>query len=301
MSEFSCKLCNYSTHSKFNYNRHLLSNKHLENESNNFKYVCECGKRYKKNNGLWKHKQKCSTQLKNVQKDREIYKNLVHTLINNNAEWQNKYTELQNIFIEEGKELRNTIINMQPQSNTINNTQNVENIQNIHNTFNLHVFLNETCKDAMNIDDFIDSIKISIEDLKNLAKNGYIEGISDLLIKNLKELDITQRPLHCSDLKRETIYIKDKKNWNKENDERRHLTKIATDITRLNTIALQNEYQKVYPHCLTDIKSKEHDEYGKIAYEAFGGKIDIDKANKKLFRNIMKFVTIDKNNLVNLT
>lgn len=150
----------------------------------------------------------------------------------------------------------------------------------------------------MNIDDFIDSIQITIEDLKNLAKNGYVEGMSDLLIKNLKQLDVTKRPLHCSDLKRESIYIRDKNLWNKGDDKKKRLSKIATDITRLNTIALQGEYQNRYPHCLIDTKSKEHGEYGKIAYEAFGGKIDIDKANKKLFHNIMKYVVIDKNTFV---
>ena len=132
----------------------------------------------------------------------------------------------------------------------------------------------------MNIDEFIDSIEISIEDLKHLGKIGYVEGISDLFMKNLEELDITKRPLHCSDMKRETVYIRDKNLWTKENDQKVRLTKVATDIVRLNTIALQNKYQEMYPNCLTDVKSNEHKEYGKIAYEAFGGLLDIEKANK---------------------
>ena len=327
-SDFFCDLCLYSTDSKFNFARHLLSIKHLENEANNCNYVCECGKRFKKNNGLWKHKKKCEIFLddkedeeKEVEEkddedsdnDSEMWKDMVYTLVNKNTEWQNKYEELQNSFIEEGKEFRNAMINMQSSAN-ITNVQNIQNIQNIQNTqntqntqniqntktntFNLNFFLNETCKDAMNIDDFIDSIQITIDDLKNLAKNGYVEGMSNLFIKNLEQLDVTKRPLHCSDLKRESIYIRDKNLWNKGDNKKKRLTKIATDITRLNTTALQGEYQKKYPHCLTDTKSKEHDEYGKIAYEAFGGKIDIDKANKKLFHNIMKYVVIDKNNFV---
>jgi hypothetical protein len=146
----------------------------------------------------------------------------------------------------------------------------------------------------MNIDDFIDSIQVTVEDIKHLGKAGYVEGMSQLLIKSLEELDITQRPLHCSDIKRETIYIRDKNLWTKESDQKVRLTKIAMDISRINTTVLQNEYQKLYPNCLTDFKSKEHEEYGKIAYEAFGGKLNIDKANKKLFRNIMKMVSISK-------
>ena len=107
-------------------------------------------------------------------------------------------------------------------------------------------------------------------------------------------MDVTQRPLHCSDIKREIIHIRDKSSWDKDNSQKVRLTGIATDIARLHTIALQDKYQKEYPNCLTNFKSKEHNEYGKIAYEAFGGKLDLDNANKKLFRNILKVVTIDK-------
>lgn len=325
-----CERCSYSTKNKYDFSRHLLSNKHLEKHTNEFNYVCECGKKYKNNNGLWKHKKKCVVVLKcgeDGENDTTIWKYMVETLVTKNTEWQNKYEDLQNTFIEEGKEFRNTIVNMQPQlqlqphanitnniitnnntlnntnhntNNTNNNTNNTLNNTN-NNTFNLQFFLNDTCKDAMDIDDFINSIEVTISDLKNLGKIGYVEGMSDLLIKKLKEIDITKRPLHCSDLKRETVYIRDKHLWNKENIEKKKLTKIATDISRLNTIALQGKYQEEYPNCLTDFKSKEHEEYGKIAYEAFGGKLDIDTANKKLFKSLMRFVAIDKNNFINYT
>ena len=250
--------------------------------------MCLCGKAYKGRDGLWRHQQKCpiiSLDGNEIYKEDEIQmQGLVKTLINQN-------TELQKTLVEESKEFRDTIVTMQQQQlqqqSTIINTQN--------NTFNLQFFLNETCKDAMNMDEFIDSIQVTIEDLKHLGKKGYVEGMSNLFIKNLEELDISKRPLHCSDEKRETIYIRDKNSWKKETDQKNYLTSIATDICRINTIALQNDYQKKYPHCLTDTKSKEHEEYGKIAYEAFGGKLDIDKANKKLFRNIMKAAVIKKN------
>jgi len=286
---YKCNFCNYRTIFKSNYIRHKLSEKHNERIVDDYKFVCLCGKAYKGRDGLWRHQQKCS--FISLDGD-EIYEDedetqlqgLVKTLINQN-------TELQKTLVEESKEFRDTIVTMQQQQvqqqPTIINTQN--------NTFNLQFFLNETCKDAMNLDDFVDSIQVTIEDLKILGKKGYVEGMSNLFIKNLEELDISQRPLHCSDEKRESIYIRDKKSWKKENDQKNHLTRIATDICRINTIALQNDYQKMYPHCLTDRKSKEHEEYGKIAYEAFGGKLDIDKANKKLFRNIMKAAVIKKN------
>jgi hypothetical protein len=146
----------------------------------------------------------------------------------------------------------------------------------------------------MNIDEFIDSIEITIQDLKHLGKAGYVEGMADLFIKNLEELDVSKRPLHCSDLKRETVHIRDKNKWEKENNQRNRLTKVMTDIVRLNTIALQNEYKEKYPNCMTDYNSKEHEEYGKIVYEAFGGKLDLDNANKKLLRNILKRILINK-------
>lgn len=277
--KYECKKCNYSTNNKYDFNRHETTLKHTElyndeseesEESDDEQYYCSCGKKYKCRNGLWKHKKRCEHNIfkEESKDDVSLLTGLVKTLV------------------EEGKEFRDTIVTMQQQP-TIINTQN--------NTFNLQFFLNETCKDAMNMDEFIDSIQVTIEDLKHLGKKGYVEGMSNLFIKNLEELDISQRPLHCSDEKRETIYIRDKNAWKKENDQKNYLTSIATDICRINTIALQNDYQKKYPHCLTDTKSKEHEEYGKIAYEAFGGKLDIDKANKKLFRNIMKAAVIKKN------
>ena len=277
--KYECKKCNYSTNNKYDFNRHETTLKHNEtyndeseeSESDEEQYYCYCGKKYKCRNGLWKHKKRCEhNTLKQDSKDEvSLLTGLVKTLV------------------EESKEFRDTIVSMQQQQSTTINTQN--------NTFNLQFFLNETCKDAMNMDEFIDSIQVTIEDLKHLGKKGYVEGMSNLFIKNLEELDISKRPLHCSDEKRETIYIRNKNVWKKENDKKNHLTRIATDICRINTIALQNDYQKKYPHCLTDTKSKEHEEYGKIAYEAFGGKLDIDKANKKLFRNIMKAAVIKKN------
>ena len=279
--KYACKKCNYSTNNKYDFNRHETTLKHIElyndesDESDDEQYYCSCGRKYKCRNGLWKHKKRCDYNV--LKEDSKLEVSLL--------------TGLVKTLVEESKEFRDTIVTMQQQqpSNITNN------ISTQNNTFNLQFFLNETCKDAMNLDEFIDSIQVTIEDLKNLGKNGYVEGMSDLFIKNLEELDISQRPLHCSDLKRETIYIRDKNSWKKENDQKNHLTRIATDISRINTIALQNDYQKKYPHCLTDTKSKEHDEYGKIAYEAFGGKLDIDKANKKLFRNIMKAAAIKRN------
>lgn len=294
--KYICKLCNYNTNIKNSFIMHLETNKHkqLEFESDNMhnnEQNFDNGKSCKNN--------KNNKNYSNSKNYANIYKKSLNTndelLINSQNNDVSQLTKLVETLVEENKELRKIITDTNTNSNTSTNINTQNNIITQNNTFNLQFFLNETCKDAMNIDDFIDSIEVSIQDLKCLAKKGYVKGLSDLLIKNLEELDITKRPLHCSDVKREIIYIRDKNNWEKDSDQKMRLTSVATDITRLNTIALQNKYQLEYPNCLTDYKSKEHEEYARIAYEAFGGKLNLDEANKKLFRNILKVVTIDKN------
>jgi hypothetical protein len=179
-------------------------------------------------------------------------------------------------------------------NNNVNNLV-INNSNTTNNNFNLNFFLNETCKDAMNIEEFMDSIEITIPDLKRLGKCGYVEALSNLLITHLRSIEYTRRPMHCSDVKRETIYIRDKHKWEKENEEKQRLNKLLLGVTRLNTIALQDIYQKKYPHCLTNHKSKEHKEYGEIAYNAFGGsKGDADKLNKYIIKNLIKEIKIEK-------
>lgn len=311
--KYNCFFCEYFTNSKKDFDKHLMTKKHnkinddtivhhcnedeydeydeYDEEYENSEYYIEnktdddddkntkcefCEKLFGTRQGLWYHKKKCS------ENDVSQLTKLVSTLVEQNT-----------VLVENNNALVKIIADTNTVSSSNNYTQNNINTQN-NNTFNMNFFLNETCKDAMNIDDFIDSIEVTVQDLKYLAKKGYVEGLSNLLIKHLEVLDITKRPLHCSDIKREIIHIKDKNIWEKDNDQKLRLTTIATDISRLNTIALQGKYQEEYPNCLIDFKSKEHNEYGKIAYEAFGGKLDLDVANRKLFRNILKVVTIDK-------
>ena len=179
-------------------------------------------------------------------------------------------------------------------NNNVNNLV-INNSNTTNNNFNLNFFLNETCKDAMNIEEFMDSIEITIPDLKRLGKCGYVEALSNLLITHLRSIEYTRRPMHCSDVKRETIYIRDKHKWEKENEKKKRLNRLLLGVTRMNTIALQDIYQKKYPHCLTNHKSKEHKEYGEIAYNAFGGsKGDADKLNKYIIKNLIKEIKIEK-------
>lgn len=233
---------------------------------------------------------------------------IIKMLIKENSEFkdtimmqQQQQNETNKIMLELVKSNTNPNSTMTSTTNGITNGNNnvnnlvINNSNTTNNNFNLNFFLNETCKDAMNIEEFMDSIEITIPDLKRLGKCGYVEALSNLLITHLRSIEYTRRPMHCSDVKRETIYIRDKHKWEKENEEKKRLNKFLLGVTRLNTIALQDIYQKKYPHCLTNHKSKEHKEYGEIAYNAFGGsKGDADKLNKYIIKNLIKEIKIEK-------
>jgi hypothetical protein len=218
--KFLCEKCDYSTCNSKDYKKHLHTEKHKSTESTKNPqkspdhYYCECGKKYKDRSGLWRHKKKCSNSNDQIIKsDNTIDADLVKELI-----LQNK--ELQKQLIQS-----NTIIN----NTTNNNTQN----------FNIGVFLNEHCKDAINFSDFIDNIKISHEDLQNNAQLGFVGGISKIITDNLKQLTLHERPIHCTDVKRETMYIKDKDIWQKEKElVQQKLNKAIREISRKSVVSL---------------------------------------------------------------
>ena len=187
-------------------------------------------------------------------------------------------------MLEVIKNSANTNIN---NNNTINN--------NSHNkTFNLQVFLNETCKDAMNIMDFVDSIKIQLSDVESIGELGYVNGISKLIIKHLNALDENMRPVHCSDPKRDILYVKDKNVWEKEDSDNNKLKKAIKYISHKN-ICAHPEWRAKYPDCLTS-ESLKSDQYNRMVIEAMGGSghNDAEKADK-IVKKIAKAVTIDKN------
>jgi hypothetical protein len=201
-------------------------------------------------------------------------KNLILTLIQQNNELQKQMLEV----IKNGTNI-----------NTINNNNSN------NKTFNLHVFLNETCKDAMNIMDFVDSIKISLSDIESIGELGYVNGMSKLIIKHLNALDENMRPVHCNDLKRSSLFVKDANIWAKEDDNNNKLKKAIKSIAHKNICALP-EWRKKYPDCIYS-ESKKSDQYNHIVIEAMGGSGDNDdeKADK-IISKIAKTITIDKNN-----
>lgn len=288
---FICQHCNYSTTIRFNFNKHLESKKHY-NKLNSIKkqFICNnCDTVFNNNVSLWRHKKKCvsDNQLNNEEKVTMLQ------LLKENSEVKQQLQTTNELLVELIKTTKNT--------NNINNVNNINNIDinnnsnNNNNTFSLNLFLNETCKDAMNIDDFLQSIEVTIPDLKRLGKYGYVEALSTMLISNLNNIDVNKRPMHCSDVKRETIYIREEDGWEKDNQQKEKINKVLIELTRLNTIALQSIYQEVYPDCLTNHKSKEHKEYGEIIYNAFGGsKGDATKLNKHIIRNLVKEIKINR-------
>ena len=199
---------------------------------------------------------------------------------------QNK--ELQQMLIEQGK----TIIELSKNNSITNNTTHT----NSHNkAFNLNFFLNETCKDAMNIMDFVDSLKIQLCDLEKVGEIGYVEGISKIIVKNLNLLDETKRPVHCTDTKREVMYVKDDNKWEKENEDKQKMRKVIKHVTHKNSKLLK-DFKNKYPGCEKS-DSKYSDTYDKLIIEAMGGKGDnyVEKEDK-IIKNIAKKITIDKHN-----
>jgi hypothetical protein len=232
-------------------------------------YSCECGHNYKYKSGLSRHKKVCLLLKKVIDTDKELLMAMVK-----------EQSEIKKMIIESCKNnMNHTLIQ---QSNIVNN-----------NKFNLNVFLNETCKDAINLTDFVDSIKLQLSDLENVGKLGFVNGITNIIIKNLNALDINKRPVHCSDVKREIMYIKEQDKWEKEREEKKMLRMAVKKLAHKN-IKMLPEYKAKYPDCVHS-DSKKSDEYNKLVIEAFGGsgKEDIDNENK-IIKNLAKEVSIDK-------
>jgi len=228
-SKYYCVNCNYNTSKTSSYNKHLMTAKHKKltevNESKQqvskscSEIKCEkCNKIYNSRVGLWKHKKKCSQKpFENSLTITDITNpSIIMNLIKENQEFKSLLIEQQKMQIEqqkENKELMNKVIELSREPRIINNGTMT---QNNNNKFNLQVFLNDTCKDAITLQQFIENIQISLEDLENVGRNGYLKGISDIFINELNTLDVTKRPIHCTDLKREVIYLKEEDTWNKD-------------------------------------------------------------------------------------
>ena len=281
---FTCVFCDYKSCKTNDFKKHLSTDKHKKRENGSKMVVndskkspkvaqlsCECGKNYKYDSGYYRHKKKCSFNTSSL------------------SDFSNK--ELIVMLLKQNSEL--ILQNSELVKNGSHNTTISNNTNSLNKTFNLQFFLNETCKDAMNLMDFVESIKIQLKDLEKVGQIGYVEGISNIINSNLNALDISQRPIHCTDKKREVLYIKDENKWEKENEYKTKIRKAIKQIAHKNS-KLIPKFKEVHPDCIKSV-SKYSDQYNKIIIEAMGGPGDNDTEKEdKIIKNISKNVIIDK-------
>ena len=332
LPKYSCETCNIITDNKKDFKKHLLTAKHKKISTfnkiltDNPKFLTEtsqnvidstlfqcksCSKNYKSRVGLWYHNKKC--QNSNIQEKIEIAeKQIEEDFKEENTSYKslptnNEIIEILKVQMQENQELRKFMMEQQKQmmeqqkqmmefasksnvTNTINSNMNCNN----NNTFNLQVFLNEKCKDALNINEFVDSIKIQMSDLENFAHVDYPDGVSKIFVKNLSTVDTYLRPIHCSDLKREVLYIKNNDEWIKETDDKLLLKNAIKKIANKN-IRQINEWVKEHPGC-QDPRTKQNVKYNKIVMNSMsGGTVEEQQENmEQIMKNVTKAVVIDK-------
>ena len=305
---YSCSYCNFFTKKQSAFNIHIKTIKHKNNSTsdkeNLSKYNCiHCNKEYHKKNSCTKHEKTCIlnnevkvavAQVAPVAPVETIptfsYHDIIHRLIQENQELRNFMTEQNHVMTEQSKEFMKTITEITKNSHTTNNNQTFNgNVNN--NKFNINVFLNEKCKDAMNFSDFIENIEVSHEDLENNAQLGFVNGISKIIIDNLKQLSIYERPLHCSDVKRETMYIKDENKWEKEEDTKK-LSNAIRQVSRKSMMTL-NEWKEENPE-YKDMDSEFSNKCMGMTKQSIAG-TNRDIYYPKIIKNLAKETIIEKN------
>lgn len=288
---FYCEKCAYTTSRKNDFAKHLLTPKHLNDpfdakmtpyiaEPRIKSFTCQCGKQYNCRSTLYRHRKICLHNAAPITPD------LIMELIKTNH-------DMKQIILDQNATITDLVQHSIAATTTTNNNTNTNTNNSHNNTFNLQVFLNETCKDAMNISDFIDSIKLQLSDLEKVGELGYVQGISNIITSNLKAMDVSLRPVHCTDKKRETMYVKDDNKWEKEDDNNSRLRKAIKRIANKN-IRLLPQFREKNPQ-YNNSSLHISDKYDKMVLEAMGGagNDDIAKENK-IINDISKCVTLKK-------
>ena len=310
--KYSCQSCNYITSSKKDYNKHLLTRKHkiVTNDDKKIPiaYICECGKQYKYRQGLSNHKQKCNyvEDISNCNEDisntyEETTENITTASSSELSNQSNMVLELlrenqefKQLMIEQNKQMQET--QSQLQQSVAHNTElqsqmvemfkegkTINNISNTSNKFNLNFFLNNTCKDAMNITDFIGDLGVQIDEIEYIGHNGYVNGMTKMIMDRLKDMDITKRPIHCTDIKRETMYIKDQDEWSKDTEELSKLRKILSRIT-MNNYRTVPQWKIAHPKC-EEMDTRDYNFCYKMMRVILG---DVEEAQVKMDNKIIK-------------
>jgi hypothetical protein len=320
---YECKFCAFTCLSQKDWERHIATRKHkrimLATETINFengknprnyaplvvKKACEfCGKTYNHASSLSKHRKKCLSKLADQPQE------IANTLAKPESPpppptppaqtFESELTELVKGVMQDNSEFRKIIVKQQEQisemipkigNTTINNTTN-----NLTNNFNLNIFLNENCKDALNIKDFVQSLKMEVQDLETTGRLGYISGVSNIIIKNLEDLDIHKRPIHCSDLKREIIYIKDNDAWEKENSQKDRLREAIEHVGRTSVKKIP-DWLEQNPGS-EKVQSLKHDEYMNIVANSLDSTPDHERNVAKIMKNVAKNVALEKDKIM---
>jgi hypothetical protein len=322
-TKYSCNKCEYNTDNKKDYKKHLMTRKHsMETFGNKNSpiipntFICAiCSKNFNTKSGIWKHKKKCNyieekekiepevIELENAVVEKammeEIDKDaLIMKLLKQNTEVIELLKEQSKTAQEQSKTAQELSKTAQDQSKTmqemipnIGNNNTTNNTMN-NNNFNLNVFLNETCKDAMNIKDFIESLRVQCSEMKEIQNIGFIELASKVLLKELSGMDVSKRPIHCSDLKRETLYIKDNNVWEKESESKPTMLTMMKQMQKVSYTTLDNWISK-HPGC----QRYDHPQHN-LFMNTWGDICILDQVKdvKKISKRIAKEVLIDKEN-----
>jgi len=309
--QYCCDICDYNTSKKCNYEQHLLTRKHVMTtaglQSPSASIVCDCGKSFSCRQNIHRHKKKCllinneyeiTSQPSPIQQinssSEDMQMTLILELVKQNQEFKDLLMLQSNQMMDQNKTMIEVAKNSQINNNTINNNISNSNNNNNNKTFNLQFFLNETCKDAMNMKDFIQSLELSLPELEKMGEVGFAEGMSRVFVNRLNSLDVTKRPIHCSDVKREIIHIKDDNKWERDNANLDRLRKIIKQLTHKNILRV-DDWKKANPGC-TEYNSRKNDQYLRINMEAIGPVDESDEKRDfgKIIRRVAESTAIDK-------
>jgi len=299
-TEYRCEICDHVTCNIFDYKKHLSTSKHIGNEisaksrkKSQSEYTCElCDKSYCDYSGLWRHKKTCNAkseeegELKNEMRPLNITTEMFMEIVRHNKEVESIMLEDRKMFME-----------LMSKANQGNTNTNSHNTTNSNNSFNLTLFLNEHCKNALNIHDFVDSLNPSFQDMERTGKVGFVEGITSIFLNGLRQLDVYSRPIHCTDLKRESLYVKDNDIWEKETDDKPRLRKAIKRTANKNLKQIK-VWQEQHPDYV-DTDTQASEDHIVLAQTLMGGvsQYESEKFENSIMRNILKNVTIDKEEL----
>jgi hypothetical protein len=286
---FDCKNCTFTCSKKSEWSRHVSTSKHISltdsltnlDPKTPLHKCCHCPKGYKSREGLWYHKKKCIP----ITQENMIVEQ-------NNPEEVKNLTSMVLELMKSNNDLQKQMIEVCKNTSITNNNNNINQINSHNKTFNLQFFLNEQCKDAMNITDFANTFELQLSDLESVGELGYVDGITKIIVDKLNGMDIYKRPMHCSDAKRETIYVKDADVWAKEEKHNPKLRQAIKNVTFRN-MKLVATWSDANPES-KDHESRLNDKYMDLVIQSTGGKGSITDSENKIIRRIAKEIVIDK-------